>query len=85
MSFTQTLEISIILFISYVLIRSTGRHYFSEEHDSKGAGLLIIFLGIIIFIFINTTIGIILVLAGVALILIPQKQDKNFVQANEKK
>ena len=73
---TQEIEYSLILLLIYIIVRSTARSHFSED-KGKGAGLLIIFIGVIIFLFINDTIGIITILAGIALLLIPEKKTKN--------
>ena len=71
------LEYSLILLFLYIIIRSTARNYFDNE-KGRGTGLLMIFLGVIIFIFVSATIGIIAILGGVALMVIPdRKETKN--------
>jgi hypothetical protein len=74
MTFVTDLEYSLLLLLLYIIIRSTARNYFADERG-RGAGLLTIFMGTIIFLFVQRTIGIIIIVLGLALLLIPERND----------
>ena len=68
------LEISLTLIILYILFRGYAKNRFNEEQGKTGAYLILI-LGIIIYLTLNNVIGIITILGGLALIIIPEKKE----------
>lgn len=76
MNLTGSIETSLILIFIYIIVRGTGRRYF-QDGENRGVGFLILILGTLIFLFVSTTIGIITILPGVALLLIPEKKTKS--------
>lgn len=68
------LEISLTLIILYILFRGYAKNRFNENEGKSGAYLILI-LGIIIFLTLNNVIGIITILGGLALIIIPEKKE----------
>lgn len=68
------LEISLTLIILYILFRGYAKNRFNENEGKSGAYLILI-LGIIIYLTLNNVIGIITILGGLALIIIPEKKE----------
>ena len=68
------LEISLTLIILYILFRGYAKNRFNEEQGKSGAYLILI-LGIILYLTISNVIGIITIIGGLALILIPEKKE----------
>ena len=68
------LEISLTLIILYILFRGLAKKRFNENEGKSGAYLILI-LGIIIYLTISNVIGIITILGGLALIIIPEKKE----------
>ena len=73
MNILQDLEYSLIILLLYVILRSTIRDRFGGEEAKKSTPVIIILIGAMILIFINRTIGILIIVLGVALVLIPEK------------
>ena len=73
MSFTTYIEYALVLLLVYIIVRSSARSYFSDR-SSRGTSLAIILIGIIIIIYVDATIGIITILAGLALAIIPERK-----------
>ncbi len=69
----KDLEYSIILFLLYVIIRSATKNKFRGE-DQKGTSLIIVVIGIAVILLVNTTIGIIMVIIGLTILIIPEKK-----------
>jgi hypothetical protein len=76
MIITQYIEYSLLTLLIYVIIRSTIRDRFNSEENKKSTPLIIILIGGIIFIFVNQTIGIITIVMGIALLIIPEKKNE---------
>ena len=74
MNAVSYLEYALILLLIYILVRSSARNYFSDR-SNRGTSLAIILIGIVILTYINDTIGVITILAGVVLAVIPEKKD----------
>lgn len=74
MNAVSYLEYALILLLIYILVRSSARNYFSDR-SNRGTSLAIILIGIVILTYINGTIGVITILAGVVLAVIPEKKD----------
>ena len=74
MNAVSYLEYALILLLIYILVRSSARNYFSDR-SNRGTSLAIILIGIVILIYISSTIGIIAILAGIILAVIPEKKD----------
>ena len=74
MNAVSYLEYALILLLIYILVRSSARNYFSDRNN-RGTSLAIILIGIVILIYISSTIGIIAILAGIILAVIPEKKD----------
>ena len=72
-----TLEYSIIILLIYTLIRSTARKEFGGEDKPYGIIIIVFALGIYIYIYINNIPGLLIIIAGITLIVIPDKKDKN--------
>ena len=73
MNILQDLEYSLIILLLYVILRSTIRDRFGGEETRKSTPAIIILIGAMILIFINRTIGILIIVLGVAPVLIPEK------------
>ena len=73
MNITQDIELSILLIILYILIRGVSKNHFTSERG-KGSAIVIIIVGFLIMIELNRIIGIITVLGGVAIMLIPPRE-----------
>ena len=72
-----TLEYSIIILLIYILIRSTARKEFGGEDKPYGIIIIVFALGIYIYIYINNIPGLLIIIGGITLIVIPDKTDKN--------
>jgi len=74
MNFLTDIEYSLIILLAYILVRSSARSRFTGS-KGRGTGIVIILLGIILIFLISFLIGIIVIFLGLALTLIPEKED----------
>ena len=75
MNIIGDLEISTLLIILYILFRGYARNRIQNDTGRGGAGAIII-LGAVIFFALSQIIRLICIFAGLALILIPTKEEK---------
>ena len=73
MNLTNDIELSILFFLLYVILRTGTRSFMSEERGT-GTALGIIILGSLILLVINSIIGTITILIGALLLLTPRKK-----------
>ena len=73
MNIVQDIELSILFFLLYVILRSGTRSFMSEERGT-GTALGIIILGLLILLVVNPIIGVITILIGAFLLLTPRKK-----------
>ena len=73
MNIVQDIELSILFFLLYAILRSGTRSFMSEERGT-GTALGIIILGLLILLVVNPIIGVITILIGAFLLLTPRKK-----------
>ncbi len=75
MNIISDIEISTIIFILYVITRSAASHHFHGERHT-GSSLLLIAAGAIIAVEVSSEIGIIAILAGIAILAVPYREEE---------